>query len=69
MPVIHIEMLEGRTAEQKCELAEVMTREMARIAKCSLDSVQVVISEVHRDNWAIGGVLASTPKQAGSPGR
>ena len=66
MPIIRLEMLQGRTLEQKRELADVLTRETARIARCSLDSVQIVFAEVDRENWAIGGTLSSEPKKSGA---
>jgi 4-oxalocrotonate tautomerase len=55
-------MLAGRTHAQKSELAEVLTRETARIAKCPLADVQLVITEVERSMWSVGGTLAE-PKQ------
>ncbi|GAB3629784.1 4-oxalocrotonate tautomerase [Pandoraea terrae] len=58
MPIIRLEMLTGRTHEQKSELAEVLTRETARIAKCALSDVQLVITEVDRSMWSVGGTLA-----------
>ncbi|MGR3908349.1 tautomerase family protein [Burkholderia sp. SR8] len=62
MPIIRVEMLSGRTHAQKSELAEVLTREMARVAKCSLADVQLVITEVDRSMWSVGGRLAE-PKE------
>ena len=59
MPIIHVEMLAGRSLEQKSELAEVLTREMARIARCAPGDVQVVFGEVAHASWAVGGRLAS----------
>jgi 4-oxalocrotonate tautomerase len=35
MPVIHVEMLTGRSAEQKREYVEVVTRETCRVLKCT----------------------------------
>jgi 4-oxalocrotonate tautomerase len=64
MPIIRLEMLHGRTLDQKRELADVLTRETARIARCSTDSIQIVFAEVSRDDWAVGGVLASELKKA-----
>lgn len=64
MPIIRIEMLPGRTLDQKRELAEAVTRETARIAKCPKESVQVLISEIERDSWATAGVLASDVKKS-----
>lgn len=64
MPVVRVEMLTGRSREQKKELAEVFTREMARIAKCGPDAIQIVFTEVERQDWAVGGVLGDEPKPA-----
>lgn len=59
MPFIRIEMLDGRSKEQKKEIVEVLSHHLARIANCRVDDVQVVISEVNRENWAVGGVVQS----------
>ncbi|WP_409320262.1 tautomerase family protein [Pseudomonas putida] len=64
MPIVRLEMLSGRSQEQLNELAEVLTRETARIARCKTTDVQVVISEFDRSRWAVGGVIgkpATTP--------
>ena len=57
MPIIRVEMLEGRSVEQKRELSEVFTRELARISKCSTEGVVIVIDEVKKENWSVGGQL------------
>jgi len=57
MPVIHVEMWEGRTLEQKRELVEVLTREVARIAGSKPDSIYVIIEDVKKENWGAGGKL------------
>ena len=57
MPIIKVEILEGRSREQKRELAQVLTTETARITKVSESSIFVVIDEVKKENWAIGGEL------------
>jgi 4-oxalocrotonate tautomerase len=59
MPIIHVEMLAGRTLEQKSELAEVLTRETARIARCTLADVQIVFDERAHACWSVGGRLVS----------
>lgn len=59
MPIIRIEMFEGRTLDQKKELVEVLSRETARIAGCSVDSIYVVIENVKKENWGAGGQLCS----------
>ncbi|WP_071524417.1 tautomerase family protein [Pantoea sp. A4] len=57
MPMIRVEMLTGRTEAQRIELVEALTRETARIAKCPAADIQVIVSEVERTHWAVGGVL------------
>jgi 4-oxalocrotonate tautomerase len=64
MPIVTVEMLSGRTREQKRQMAEAITREVAQIARCSLNDVQIVFDEVARENWAVGGKLLSEPKES-----
>ena len=59
MPIIRVEMWEGRTVEQKRELVEVLTRETARIADCDPGSVYIVIQDVKKEDWGAGGRLCS----------
>ncbi len=61
MPVIRVEWLSGRSQEQKREVASVFTAELARIAKCKPDDVQVVFLDVERKNWSVGGLFAEEP--------
>lgn len=62
MPVIRVEMLSGRSREQKKELAEVFTREMSRISKCGPEAVQIVFVDVEKQDWSVGGVLSDEKK-------
>lgn len=59
MPSFHIQMFEGRTTEQKRELVEAITRETCRVLGCKPDAVDIVITDVKRENWATGGKLWS----------
>lgn len=59
MPYITIEMFEGRTIEQKRELAEVLTREVARICKTDPTAVQIKMYDLLKTNIAKGGQLES----------
>lgn len=59
MPVIRVEMWEGRTPEQKRELVKVLSQETARITQCDVESVYVIIDDVKKENWGAGGVLCS----------
>ncbi|PKE29892.1 4-oxalocrotonate tautomerase [Rahnella sp. AA] len=57
MPVIHLEMLPGRTTEQKRDFAREVTRVAVETLKCKPESVDVVITEVPKIHWAKGGEL------------
>lgn len=59
MPIIRVEIFEGRSTDQKRELVDVLTRETARIAGCSPESVYIVIEDVKKENWGAGGQLCS----------
>ena len=55
MPVITVEWLEGRTNQQKAQLAEALTKAFMDIAKVSKDQVWIVFRDVKRSDWAMGG--------------
>jgi len=60
MPIIRVEMFEGRDAAKKLELVQALTTEAVRILGSTKDGVHVVITDVAKDNWGVGGELAST---------
>lgn len=57
MPVINVKMIEGRTVEQKRELARVLTAESARILNTTETEVTVIIDEYAKENYAKQGIL------------
>lgn len=59
MPIIRVELWQGRSLEQKRELVEALSRETARITGCQEESVYVIIDEVAKENWGAGGRLCS----------
>jgi 4-oxalocrotonate tautomerase len=67
MPIVRVEMLMGRTEDQKRELARVMTAETARITNCAEDQVQVIITEISPANWGLGGNLQGTSREPKTP--
>ena len=62
MPTYHIEMLEGRTVAQKKKLAEEITRVTVEVLGGSPESVDILITDVKRENWATGGKLWTEPR-------
>ena len=59
MPLIRVEMWPGRTHAQKQELARVITEAVVTIAHTTPEATTVIFQDVPKENWAIGGVLAS----------
>ena len=62
MPTYHVEMLEGRTLEQKRKLVQEITRVSVEVLGGSADAVDVLIVDVKRENWATGGRLWTEPR-------
>ena len=62
MPTYHIEMLEGRTLAQKKQLVEAITRVSVEVLGGQPESVDILITDVKRENWATGGKLWSEPR-------
>jgi len=59
MPVVTIDMFEGRTIEQKKKLVEGITSAITTTLDVSPDAVQIIIRDIPKHNLAIGGKLAS----------
>lgn len=59
MPIVRVEMWEGRSLDQKKELVEVLTRETSRVIGCDPSSVYVTLEEVKKEHWGAGGQLCS----------
>ena len=57
MPTYHIEMMEGRTVEQKKKLVEEITRVSVEVLGGTPEMVDILITDVKRENWATGGTL------------
>jgi 4-oxalocrotonate tautomerase len=62
MPTYHVEMLEGRTPEQKKKLVQEITRVSVEVLGGSPEAVDVLIVDVKPGNWATGGKLWSEPR-------
>jgi 4-oxalocrotonate tautomerase len=68
MPTIRVEMFEGRTADQKRALAKELTEACVRALGGSPDSVDVVMFDIKKQDWATAGVLWSDKSAAKPPG-
>lgn len=59
MPAIHVQLFEGRTVEQKRAFVKAVTEAAVSTLQCSPQSVEIIIEDVKKENWASGGVLWS----------
>jgi len=59
MPIVRVEMWTGRTQSQKAELARVITEAIVTIAHTTPEATTVIFEDIAKENWAVGGVLAS----------
>jgi|MTBAKSStandDraft_2_1061841.scaffolds.fasta_scaffold00507_31 4-oxalocrotonate tautomerase len=59
MPVVRVEMWKGATKEMKASLAREITEVVSRIAKKPPEYINVLFTDYEKEDWAIGGELAS----------
>jgi 4-oxalocrotonate tautomerase len=64
MPSIRVEMFEGRTPDQKRVLAKELTDATVRALGVPADSVDIMMFDIPRHDWATAGVLWSERKPA-----
>ncbi len=58
MPVVIVEMWEGRTLEQKRQLVQDITAAFTRIGTAAA-AVQIILKDNAKQDWGSGGKLAS----------
>ena len=55
MPFVHIHWFEGRSDEQKAELAKRITEAMVEVGKTTPDHVWIRFEDSKKSDWSIGG--------------
>ena len=55
MPVVRVSFYEGRSREQKREIAEAITEALVRVAGSKREAVNVLFDCFTREDWVIGG--------------
>lgn len=68
MPIVRIEMLEGRTPERKAELLRRVTDAVVEALGVRPEQVRVLLYELPPEHWAIGGETAAPPLAAPDAG-
>lgn len=59
MPFVSIKMLEGRSKEQKKRLIKSVSNSVAESLNIDEKNVWVVVEDFPKDEWGLGGELAS----------
>lgn len=62
MPNIRVEMFEGRTPEQKKNFVKTVTQAAVDTLGCKPESVDVILFDIKKTEWASGGELWSEKK-------
>ena len=57
MPILQVEILKGRTVEQKREMVKKVTDAITETLNCPKEAVRIIIREMESENFAQAGVL------------
>jgi len=63
MPIIHVNMFEGRTVDQKRKMVVAMTEAVVKSLDVKPEAVRIIMHDIPRHNIAVAGVLASEKKE------
>lgn len=64
MPMVRIELMEGRTEEQLRQMVARVTDAMVETVNAPVDGVHIVIAEVTAEHWAVGGLTVADKRLA-----
>ncbi len=64
MPIVRLEILEGRTAQRKAELIRRVTAALVDTLEVRPEQVRVLIYELPAEHWAIGGQTVAERREA-----
>jgi 4-oxalocrotonate tautomerase len=62
MPIIHVNLIEGRTVEQKRKLVTAMTDAVVKSLEVKPETVRIIIHDIPKQNLAVAGTLRSDQK-------
>lgn len=57
MPIVMVNVKEGRTLEQKRAMITGMTKVLCETLEVPVSSVRIIVNEMRNEDFAIGGVL------------
>ena len=57
MPILQVEMIKGRTVEQKREMVKKVTDAVTETLNCPKEAVTIIIREMEMEDFAKAGIL------------
>ena len=57
MPIVQVEIIKGRTVEQKRQMVKEVTEAITRSLSCPPEAVSIIIREMEKENYAQNGKL------------
>lgn len=58
MPIVQMEILKGRTVEQKRQMVKEVTDAICKNLVCPPETVNIIIREMEKEHYATAGELA-----------
>ncbi len=62
MPIVQIELLEGRTVDQKRALVKAVTDAICKTVNAPPEAVRIILRDMKFENYGAAGVLRSDQK-------
>jgi len=62
MPILQVELLKGRSLEEKRSLVQNITNAVTDTLNCSAEAVTIIIREMEHEHFAKGGILRADKK-------
>lgn len=62
MPIVHIDLIEGRNEEQIKGLVSDVTKAIAKNTGAPAEHVHIVLNEMQKNRYSVGGNLKSDEK-------
>ena len=55
LPVVNVQLYEGRTQQQKDDIAKGIAQTISRVAEVPMEATVVIFSDTKRSDWHVGG--------------
>ncbi|WP_268871918.1 2-hydroxymuconate tautomerase [Liquorilactobacillus capillatus] len=59
MPIVHIDLIAGRSQEQLKHLVEDVTKAVSKNTGAPAEHIHVILNEMQKNRYSVGGVLKS----------